>query len=218
MREGVCRRFEGITSSIPSLSSQGREGYYERNDRMQCDYDRKGRVRGWNEEESVRVPDWEDLEQKTTLALVRKPWGSKIISRNQEGLSSSVLISDLRVPTRPTQILSILKPSFGKVVSWSSSEWRKLAENVSLAPLDQCKETSGRKWDVKVCIATQDPFGAEIAEFENAKLFMARCYEVLTTISTRNMYLRMVTASLDTGAGSNLIRKNALSTMWLENV
>lgn len=59
---------------------------------------------------------------------------------------------------------------------------------------------------------------AEINEFEKTKLFSARSYKVLTSISTSDETSTMVVEIFDTGAGPNLVQEDVLPTPWLENV
>lgn len=69
----------------------------------------------------------------------------------------------------------------------------------------QCKETSGQEYDKKLCAMIPDLLEAEIAEFKKANFFTARCYKVMTAISTGDEEARIGTAILNAGAGPNII-------------
>lgn len=84
---------------------------------------------------------------------------------------------------------------------------------VSFAPVVQWKEAFGQDYLKQICVITPDPFGAKTAELEKAKLFVARCYKVMTTTSTCDEEVQTVMAILDTEADPKLIRENALPEM-----
>lgn len=69
-----------------------------------------------------------------------------------------------------------------------------------------------------VCATIPDLFGDEVAEFKNVKLLVAGCCEVVTAILTKPEMSRVVTATLDTNAGPNLVCENVLSTTSLEKI
>lgn len=82
----------------------------------------------------------------------------------------------------------------------------------------QCKEASGQEYDKKICPAIRDLLGTVIAEFEEATLFIAIVYKVMMKIFTGSKEVRMAPAIFCTGADPNLIRGEAMSTMWLESI
>lgn len=120
--------------------------------------------------------------------------------------------------TNPTQIRPTSKTFLGSDVSLSYSDGRKAARSVRFPPLVHCKKAFGQNYDEKIYAAVPDMSGAEVAELGKVKLFIARCYKALTTISTTDEDVLMNIAILGTEAGPNLIRENVLSTMGLENV
>lgn len=80
------------------------------------------------------------------------------------------------------------------------------------------QEPFGKESTEKLCAAVPGPLGDDIAEFEKAKLFMAKFYKVMTLISNNHEKSRTVTTIFDTVADRILIRENAILTLWLEKV
>lgn len=66
--------------------------------------------------------------------------------------------------------------------------------------------------------AVLHPPQVKINEFEEAKLFTARFYKIMTTISTGDETLTMIMVILNPGAGPKLVWEEVLPTQWLTKV
>lgn len=73
------------------------------------------------------------------------------------------------------------------------------------------KKPSGKGYTETNCAAVLAALGDEIVKFEKAKLIMAKCYKITTTISSVQDESKTLTALFGSGAGPDLIRKDVMS-------
>lgn len=104
------------------------------------------------------------------------------------------------------------------ILSSSSSEGQDTTRSVKFALLVCCQEVSGREYDEQICVTLLHPLGAEIAEVEKAKLFMAQYYKVVKTVSTNEEWSIIGMAIFDAGAGTNVIWEDVLLTTWMADI
>lgn len=127
----------------------------------------------------------------------------------QEGLLPSVSISHQCVPRNPIRILETLLDS---KVSPMSSEGHNLAKTATFSSMVLCKKGSVIKDNECMSAAIPLPRRAEIAEVERTKLFMGRCYKVVTIVSTDVETSAMLRTILYAGADPNLVMEDVLQT------
>lgn len=68
--------------------------------------------------------------------------------------------------------------------------------------MTMCVEPFGAEYTKKMCVAVPGPLGDGFAKFEEAKMFMARCYKIVTTNLTGQDESLILTPIIDTGLGS----------------
>lgn len=85
-------------------------------------------------------------------------------------------------------------------------------------PVTICKEPSGEEYTEGMWPAAPCYLGDESAAFEIAKLFMTRCYKVLSKISTNSDKSEIVTTIIDTLAKPSLIWEDGIPTAWLTSL
>lgn len=93
-----------------------------------------------------------------------------------------------------------------------------MTQNIRFDPLVQCQVLPRRGYDERSLIALLDSFKTKINEAEKTKTFKARCYKLMTMISTKKEMSTTVTAVFDTGTSLYLIREDVLPTLRLADV
>lgn len=119
-----------------------------------------------------------------------------------------VLINDTHVPIESTLKWVGQRVGSKSILFSSASKGRDPTRSVRFTPLERCQESFGRKYDEQLCATLSHPFGAKIAEFEKAKLFTARRYKVITTISINEESVDEDYGEIRLCGRPNLIRKD----------
>lgn len=108
-------------------------------------------------------------------------------------------------------------PSDSELSSSCSTE-QNVTKRAIFASMAESKRTPRRHNLKSIYTVVPDQLSAKIVKLYRAKLFMARRFKGMTTISTGVEAVYMATASNETEAGSNLVSKDVLPMVWLANV